>query len=270
MTNKDPDRVRTTEQSLQIIDAIQSSNGATLAELVDHFDLAKSTVHRHLTTLRHHGYVVKEGEQYHIGLKFYNRGEYARSRKRSYQLAAEAVQDIADTTNEEVDFLVANDGQAITVYESYHPDNTYQEEVFHPTETARHAGTCYHMHCIAGGKALLAELGDDEIDCIIDQWGLPKRTANTLTSREALLEDLEQTRERGFALSDQEYADGLRAVARRVLNPDGSVLGVIAVSAPKYRMSGEVFTTEVPNLLVDAVDELEEQLVATVVESMDR
>ncbi|MFA9418397.1 IclR family transcriptional regulator [Natrinema sp. HArc-T2] len=268
MTKKDSDRVRTTEQSLQIIDAVQSFNGATLAELVDHFDLARSTIHRHLTTLRHHGYIVKEGEQYHLGLKFYNRGEYARSRKQSYQLAVEAVQDIADTTNEEVDFLVANDGRAITVYESYHPDNTYQDEVLHPTETARHAGTCYHMHCIAGGKALLAELEDDELDRIIDQWGLPKRTENTITSREALFQDLEQIRERGIALSDEEYADGLRAVGRRILSSDGSVLGSLAVSAPKYRMQGEIFTDEVPDLLVTAVDELEEQLATTVIESM--
>ncbi|MFD1562646.1 helix-turn-helix domain-containing protein [Haloarchaeobius amylolyticus] len=96
---------------------IQSFDGATLAELVDHFDLAKRSVQPHLTTLRHHGYVVKEGKQYHIGLKFYNRGEYARSRKQAYHLAAEAVRDIADTTNEEVDFLDANDGKALTVYE---------------------------------------------------------------------------------------------------------------------------------------------------------
>jgi len=126
------------------------------------------------------------------------------------------------------------------------------------------------MHCIAGGKALLAELEDDEVDCIINQWGLPRRTENTVTSREALLENLEQIRKRGVALSDEEYADGLRAVARRVLNPDGSVLGALAVSAPKYRMQGKIFTNEVPDLLVATVDELEEQLVETAVESMDQ
>lgn len=260
MSKNEADRVRTTEQSLRIIEEIQSHNGATLAELVQIFDLAKSTVHRHLTTLRHHGYVVKEGDQYHIGLKFYNRGEYARTRKKSYQLAAETVQDLADKTDEEVDFLVENDGQAITVYESYHPGNNYQEDVLHPVETARHAGTYYHMHCIAGGKALLAELSNEEVEDLIDQWGLPERTENTFTSKSALFENLELIRERGFSLSDEEYADGLRAVGRRVLQPDGRVLGSIAVSVPTYRMTGETFTDRYPTLLMEAVDELEDDI----------
>lgn len=270
MASDDADRVRTTEQSLDIVDRIQSNNGATLAELVDHFGLAKSTVHRHLTTLREHGYLVKEGERYHIGLKFYNRGEHARTRTRSYQLAAETVQDVADATNEEVDFLVANDGRAITVYESYHPGNTYNEDVLHPVETARHAGTYYHMHSVAGGKALLAELSDDEVARVVDQWGLPRRTENTITSREALFDELERVREQGVALSDEEYADGLRAVGRRVVRPDGSVLGSIAVSAPTYRMSGDVFTDTVPELLVDATTDLEHELAAAAADFDDR
>lgn len=260
MAPDDATRVRTTEQSLRIVDRVQSTNGATLAELVEHFGLAKSTVHRHLTTLRDHGYLVKEGEQYHIGLKFYNRGEHARTRTQSYQLAAEVVQEIADAVNEEVDFLVANDGRAITVYESYHPGNNYNEDVLHPVESARHAGTYYHMHCIAGGKALLAEFSDDEVARIVDRWGLPGRTENTITSRVALFEELDRVREQGFSLSDEEWANGLRAVGRRVLCPDGRVLGSIAVSAPTYRMSGDVFTEQVPELLVDATTELETEL----------
>ena len=260
MRDKETDRVRTTEQSLQIIDEIQSRKGATLAEIVDHFDLAKSTVHRHLTTLRHHGYIVKEGEEYNIGLKFYNKGAHARTRKQSYQLVAEAVQDLADITEEEIDFLVPNNNRAIVVHASYHRNSTYQQEVIHPIEVGQHAGTYYHLHSTAGGKAILAEFSDEKIDRVIDQWGLPKRTENTHTSRADLFEDLNKIRERGVALSNEEYAYGLRAVGRRVLSPDGSVLGAVSLSAPAYRLSTDIMAEEVTELLISTIDELEDEL----------
>ena len=264
MAQKESDLVKTTNQSLQIIDEIQTRNGTTLPELVDYLDLAKSTVHRHLTTLRHHGYVVKEGEQYHIGLKFYNRGEYARARKKSYRLAAEAVQDLAETTDEEIDFLAINDGRAVAVHTSYHRNSVYQEEVIHPTEIAQHSGTYYYLHSTAGGKSLLAEFSNEKIDRIIDQWGLPKRTENTHTSRTDLFKDINQIRECGVAFSDEEYADGLRAIGRRVLSPDGSVLGSISLSAPTYRLSKDIMEEEVTEHLTHTVDKLEDKLATSV------
>lgn len=88
--------VKTTEQSFKFVEHIQRQNGATLAELVSEFGLAQSTVYKHLSTLESHGYLEKEGERYHVGLKLHHHGEYARLRKRRYRLAGRAVQELVD------------------------------------------------------------------------------------------------------------------------------------------------------------------------------
>ncbi len=86
--------------------------------------------------------------------------------------------------------------------------------------------------------------------------GLPRQTTQTITDRNALLEELEQVRERGVAFAD-EYVDGLREVGRCVRGPDGRVLGAVAIIGPKYRFTDDRYTTELPAILAEYVDDLE-------------
>lgn len=254
------DGVKTTERSFGLVDCIQRRDGATLSELVAEFGLAKSTVYKHLRTLESHGYLVKEGEQYHVGLKFHHHGEYARLRKPEYRLGGRTVRDLAEETNEEADFVVENDGRTITVYESYHPQNSYRDDPFATISDLSHSGTYYRMHCTAGGKALLAELSEDRIEAIVDQWGLPSRTDNTITDRGTLHDDLKRTRERGYAVADEEYVDGLCAIGIAVSSPDGSPLGALGMSVPTYRRENDAFDTGALQALIEAARDLEAEL----------
>lgn len=256
-TDRTLDGVKTTERSFELVEHIQRRDGATLAELRDEFGLAKSTVYKHLSTLESHGYLEKEGEQYHVGLKFHHHGEYARLRKRGYRLAGRTVRNLADRTDEEADFVVENDGRTITVHESYHPQNSYRDDPFATTSDLSHSGTYYHMHCTAAGKALLAEFPDDRVEAVIECWGLPARTEKTITDRAILREDLERTRDRGYAVAEEEYVDGLCAVGVAVSNPDGSPLGALGMSIPTYRRESEGLETEAAAVVGEAARDLE-------------
>jgi DNA-binding IclR family transcriptional regulator len=248
---------KTTERSFLIINTIQNLGGATASELATELEMAKSTIHVHLRTLLENGYLAREGEQYHVGLRFLNHGEYARSRKRAYMLAKNTVNKISDQIDEEVEFVVRNNNRGILVHESFHPDSQFPVKEQHAPNMATSAGIYYHLHNVATGKAILAELPDDHVENILDEWGLPAQTDQTITDREALFHELERVREGGIAFTDEEYVDGLREVGRRVKTPDGSVLGAVAIIGPKYRFSSERFTDELPALLRDHVDELE-------------
>lgn len=260
MESETAGNVRTTERSLAIVDLVQQREGATLATLVEELGLAKSTVYKHLCTLERHGYLVKEDGTYHVGLKFHHRGEYARLRKRGYRLAGRTVRDLAERTSEEVDFVVENDGRVITIHESYHPSNPYHDDFGFSAGDLSHSGTYYYMHCTAAGKALLAEFSSERVESILETWGLPRRAERTRTTRRALYEDLEGIRERGYAVANEEYADGLRAIGVAVENPDGSILGGLSMSVPTYRREGDGFETEAAELLREAAADLEDEL----------
>ncbi|ELY50140.1 IclR family transcriptional regulator [Natronolimnohabitans innermongolicus] len=253
-------RAKTTERSLHLIETIQRLGGASLDELTAEVAFSRSTIHIHLRTLLEHGYLAKEGEVYHIGLRFLNHGEYARSRKTAYTLAKQTVMDLADRTDEEVEFVVENDNRGILVHESFHPDSQFPSKERHISSAPSTAGIYYYLHSVATGKAILAEYSDDRIERVLDEWGLPRQTDQTITDEDALFQELEQVRDRGIAFADEEYVDGLREVGRRVEAPDGSVLGAIAIIGPKYRFTDDRYTTELPTLLDEAVSELEEDI----------
>jgi IclR family acetate operon transcriptional repressor len=69
--------------------------------------------------------------------------------------------------------------------------------------------------------------------------GLTRYTENTPVSLADVVEGLRATRERGFAISEQEYESDINAVAAPILDAKGSPVAVIAIAGPSYRLSRE-------------------------------
>ena len=186
--------VKTTQTSLQLIEEIKARDGASLTELADSLDLAKSTIHNHVNTLTDEGFLVQEGTTFHVGLKLLELGEHARNRKPVYELARQWVYKLANETNEEVDFTVEENGRIFTLEYTLGNQSPSQLQKGSPF---LQTGNSFHLHNCASGKAILAELPQDRVEEILQHWGLPATTPETIADEAALFEELEATRERG-------------------------------------------------------------------------
>ncbi|MEF8852373.1 MAG: helix-turn-helix domain-containing protein [Haloarculaceae archaeon] len=62
--------IKSTATSLDIVEAVNQRDGATLSELANRFDKPKSTVHDHLQTLTDAGYLAKEGREFRVSVRF--------------------------------------------------------------------------------------------------------------------------------------------------------------------------------------------------------
>ncbi|MBB6646714.1 IclR family transcriptional regulator [Halobellus ruber] len=259
----DPDQltVKTTRTSLEILSTIREADGARVSDIIDAHGMAKSTAHKHLTTLERAGYLTKSGEVYHIGFKFLNLGEYARERWYWFSAVKAAVEELSDRTEEECDFVVDDHGRVITVAESYHKWAKYGTEDGSKRYRAN-IGTYYPMHATGSGLAILSTYPRERVETVVDEWGLSALTDHTITSREELFVELDRTRERGYAVGDRYYTEGLRSVGRPVTAADGTVLGAVSVSGPTYRIDGPVLDREIPQALAEVVDSLESELAA--------
>lgn len=233
---------RTTDTAIEMLDFVRRSNGATFSEVLEHFDLGRSTVYTHLNTLKSQGLVVHENGQYVIGMRFREFSVSARNRKPSYQIVRKKMGDLADETDSEVEFLVEEAGRVNVVYHS---------------ESVRHDRVRLHLHNTAAGKAILAEMPRDRVGELLDEWGLPRATPNTITDRATLYEELERIRGQGYAYNDSECFGGYHGVGAAVEGIDGSILGALTIGGPVYRVDEDTLKNEMVDLLEETVADVE-------------
>ena len=255
MTRQNGTGVTTTVRSLDILDELQRTNGATARELVEALDLSKSTVHAHLNTLQDRGYVWKRGELYRLGMAFYNKGQYVRAERSYLDIAEDVVDELDDVLDEDIEFVVENAGRGMITCESYHDRSLYDGGL-----SLQHQGAYFHLHTMAAGKAIMAYYSESHVREIADEWGLPAYTEESITDVDTLLEELDRTQERGYALSDEEFTKGLRAVAYCIEHPDGTPLGALSVCVPIFRTSDEVFHESLPKDVGRYAAELEKRI----------
>lgn len=240
--------VSTVDTAFDILEILLARDGASLTVLAKELGLAKSTVHRHLQTLRYRRYVVRGDDSYYVSFRFLEFGKYAQNRKKGYHLAKEKVAELATETDERAQFIVEEHGQAVYVH---------RETGSHPVRTDPGIGKRIPLHAISAGKAILAHLPVENVEAIFDQNGLPAMTEHTKTDRTELFEEFERIREHGYSVNKQENVKGLHAIGTPVRDETGDILGALSVSGPTHRMNGEWFEEELPNLLLGTANELE-------------
>lgn len=99
-----------------------------------------------------------------------------------------------------------------------------------------HVGYSNHPHSRASGKCFLAFTDPRELERFVDKENLESLTEHTITDWGEFLEELEVTRQRGFALDLEEFNEGVACVATVLLGGDGLALGAFAVSLPASRL----------------------------------
>lgn len=215
----------------------------------------ESTLYTHLKTLEECGYIMRIDNEYHLGNKLFHLGKRARQ-KDEYPLVRDKASEIAEETDQHSSFAVEDNGRILVLFDQPTGSSVDGFQI----------GEYYHMHNSACGKAILAEYPEKRVEKILDEWGLPKTQDNTTTDREELLDELQLTKERGYAINNQESLEGLRGVAVAVENPRGEILGALDIFGPPYLLPGD---EELVETLTSAVADLEAEIKSSVANEVE-
>lgn len=245
-------RLKTTEASLEIMRLILEHDGLTLSELDEMVDSSKSSVCSHLNTLLENRYLVKNDGVYHVSFRVALLGERARHRYPTGEDIEAVIDALARKTGQEANFTIFEHGRLLACYGTSADEEGDQTNARYRSE--------YHLHNTAAGKAILAELDRDEVEAILDHWGLPRESQETITDRDRLFDALETYESRGYALVDEEFAPGLVAIGAPVHDADGRIVGGVSVGGPKYQNSLVRLEREFADDLFAAVTEIESTL----------
>ena len=239
--------VKSDETLLAILDYLLDAGEAGVTELATELELAKSTVHTHLSTMADHGFVVSDGSTYSLGLQFFTYGQRVRTGFPVYDAAKPVVDELAAGLDEMVWLVVHERGRIMYLYGHTGDTNTNENALI---------GTWTYMHCNSSGKAILAHLSEEDVDYVVERYGLPARTENTITDREALEEALATIRERGYALNLGEDLAGIHAVSVP-LQFEEEVRGALAIAGPAHRVTRERCESDLVERLFAAANDVE-------------
>jgi IclR family acetate operon transcriptional repressor len=264
--------VQSVDRALDLLEALVAAEGeVAITALATRTGLHVSTVHRLLATLLRRGYVRQNPEtsRYYAGAKLATLSE-GRSRFGELRLRARPLlRSLTEATRETANLVVLDDLQAVYIETMPSPQVV---RLF----TA--VGNRTPLHATGAGKALLANLPAPRRDALLDRLDLRGYTARTIVDRAALRRTLDEVREKGYALDDEEYDEGVRCVAvavmpagagapgrgaeREALGRDSAVGGPVAalsISAPASRLTRQR-CAELAPLLRRAAAELADAL----------
>lgn len=215
------------ERTFEIVAALDELGTAGASAVARELDLSKSTAYTHLNTLERAGYAVKQDGEYRLSCRFLELGSNVQYGIELYRRGNEEVRNLAAETDERTNLVIEENGMGTCVYTT---------DAKESMDIHMAPGETYHMHATGTGKAILAHLPSDRVDEIVAEHGLPQFTANTITTREELGDELARIRENGISFDEEETVEGLRCIAAPVV-VDGDPLGALSVSGPSQRFN---------------------------------
>lgn len=228
----DQNTVQSLDRAMSLLKRLSESSGLTLSELAAESEQAPATVYRVLVTLQGHGMVEMEepGQLWHVGAGSFRIGSSFLRRTKLAERARGPMQALMRATGETANLGVESRDEVLFLA---------QVETHEAIRAFFPPGTLSPMHVSGIGKALLAWYPEDRVRAIIARRGLTGFTPLSLTAPESLMRDLARTRERGFAIDDQEKAQGMRCVAAPIFNGFGEPVAGLSVSGPAFRIGLE-------------------------------
>lgn len=113
-------------------------------------------------------------------------------------------------------------------------------------------GTRVPLHCTASGKMFLGRLSPARRRQVVENLTLEPRTPNTITDSSKLMAVLDRVREAGYGADNEEFLEGMVAVAVPVTDAKGRLLATLALHGPTQRLTLEKATTHIPRMRLAA------------------
>ena len=235
---------RSVDRAFTIVDELAESGSVRVSELADRLEMPVSTTYDYLQALTATGYVIKEGNHYRTTTRFLEVGYRQLHREEVFKQVDEELDTIAEETGEHVTLMIEEDGMGVLVA---------IREGEQAVDLFAYPGARMPLHATAPGKALLAYMPDERVDEILDQRGLPALTNQTITDQSVLRDQLEDIRERGYAVDEGERIVGMVLVAAPILDKRNRVQAAICVGGPQSRF-GETRRTEIADVVQRAAN----------------
>lgn len=232
--NKPKYPIDSVDNALRLLLLLRERPSLAVNEAAQELGVAPSTAHRVLAMLHHHGFVEQDRatRTYHAGHVLVEIG-LAALRKFDIRLAVRPALERLVAELDETAHVVSLSGDRVVFLDVMESSKILR--------AGSRVGHSLPAHSTASGKAMLAAMSDDDVKRVYPGPQLERVTARTHPTRKALLEELAEVRQRGYAINVGESENGLVAVAAAICDERGAPRGAFTVAAPETRLGQDAF-----------------------------
>lgn len=224
------ERVATNMRALFILEAVsETSSPLTPTEIARLVGLPKQTVHRVCHTLVDEGFLDRDkaSRALHPGSRLREVASGVLQNSGSQTVRHQILKRVAREVGETVNFVVPEkDGMRYLD----------RVETDWPFRVQLPIGTNVPFHCTASGKTYLASLAPRLQEKFVGALNLKRHTDHTICDKDELLKQLSTISKRGYAVDEEEFMDGMVAIAVPVRDRNGRYVASLAFHGPTVRM----------------------------------
>jgi IclR family pca regulon transcriptional regulator len=254
---REPRYSQSLERGLAILGCFTPSRPVLgIADIADELGMSRSTTHRYVITLVALGYLEQgASRKYRLGLRVTDLGMSALNSTGLREHARPYLEELRQRSSYTTSLGVL-DGTEVLYIDRALSFRRGQNQI----DLGLQAGSRVPAYASAMGKLLMANLPDNQQKSLLAELKPSKQGPNTIVSKKALRSELEQVREAGFAVDDQELAPGLFAIAAPVRNESRDVVAAVSLAAHSSGISLEEMVDALGPHLVSTADRVSARL----------
>jgi len=253
--SQDEIKVKSLYKSLKILECFTKNTPELgVTEISNMLQLYKSNVHNMLSTLEVAGYVEKNprNSKYHLSNKMLEFSYVVTSRFNYQNVVYQVMKRVSDELGEMMYFGVPHGAYVLYMFTAY--PTSYDKD--YPFRSIM--GEKAPLYCTSVGKAMLMAMDEEEIVQRIDMER-KSYTPNTLTEEEAILEDIREARERGYAIDNIEHERNVKCIGVPIFGSNDELIGGLSISSTAHDFDDDKLV-RCANVLRDAAYEIRRKL----------
>ncbi|KOG28202.1 IclR family transcriptional regulator [Streptomyces resistomycificus] len=244
--------VQSVDRAVSVLEILAQRGEAGVSEVAAEIEVHKSTAFRLLGALEARGLVDQTAERgkYRLGFGIVRLAGAVTGRLDITQEGRPVCERLSEEIGETVNIAVLQEHFAVNLCQVHGPG---------AVGTHNWVGQLTPVYATSSGKILLAHLPAEERAAVLATCEVEKLTPRTPTAGTRLEKDLAEARERGYAVTLEEFEIGLHALAAPIRSRDGEVIAALSASGPAYRFT-EGRIHEVAPLLVRGAEEISRRM----------
>lgn len=221
------------DRTIRVLKAVEAAGATNLADIARRSGLNEATALRYLNSLTNLGFVERfDSTQYRLGWEVFRLGQSAISGRVPREAVRPTMESLLLEFNETVNFAMIK-GDSVVIIDVL--------ESRRGVKKANVVGQHDPWHASALGKCLLASMSDAEWRNIVGTAPLPAFTSRTITAVDELADEIARTRDRGYAIDDEEADEELCCVAAAVpAGPGQTPEYALSVSFVTHRLAPDI------------------------------